>query len=50
MNVTIYPGRYSYVMAILIDVTREVDAYVSKTKLASDLMDMLPDLTIHGDD
>ena len=35
-------GRYCYVLAIQIDVSREIDDYVSKIKLAEELMDMVP--------
>lgn len=42
--------RFCYVLAIHIDVSREVDECVSKMKLASDLMEMLPDTLITDDD
>jgi PAS domain S-box-containing protein len=41
---------YSYVMAIQMDVTRDVDNYASKMQLAQELMDMLPSKLISGDD
>ena len=41
--------RYLYVMAIHIDVSREVDECVAKMRLASDLIEMLPDLIITDD-
>jgi hypothetical protein len=42
--------KYSYVMAIHIDVTREVDDCVSKLQLAQELMDMLPNIIISDDE
>ena len=41
---------YSYVMAIQMDVTRDIDNYASKMQLAQELMDMLPSKLIFGDD
>jgi PAS domain S-box-containing protein len=41
--------QYCYVMAVHMDVTREVDQYVSKNKLLSELMAMLPDVLLHDD-
>jgi PAS domain S-box-containing protein len=41
---------YSYVMAIQMDVTRDIDNYASKMQLAQELMDMLPSKLISGDD
>jgi PAS domain S-box-containing protein len=42
--------KYSYVMAIHMDVSREVDDCVSKLQLAQELMDMLPSVIISDDD
>jgi PAS domain S-box-containing protein len=39
-----------YFMSVQIDVSREVDDYVSKLRLATDLMEMLPDIIISEDD
>jgi PAS domain S-box-containing protein len=41
---------YSYVMAIQMDVTKDVDNHESKMQLAQELMDMLPSKLISGDD
>lgn len=39
-----------YIMALLFDVTREVDNFVSKSALASDLMALLPDVLLASED
>lgn len=39
-----------YIMALLFDVSREVDSFVSKSALASDLMALLPDVLLYCED
>jgi hypothetical protein len=36
--------NYVYVMSVHVDVSREVDGYVSKMKILNDLMDLLPNM------
>lgn len=43
-------GVYCYVIGIQIDVTREVDNYESKLKLAMELIDMLPSVLLVDDE
>lgn len=39
-----------YIMALIFDVSREVDNFVSKSSLASDLMALLPDVLLRGEE
>jgi PAS domain S-box-containing protein len=42
--------NYVYVIGIHVDVSREVDGYVSKMKIVNDLADLLPDLVYANSD
>lgn len=39
-----------YIMALIFDVSKEVDNFVSKSSLASDLMALLPDVLLRGEE
>jgi PAS domain S-box-containing protein len=42
--------QYCYVMAVHVDVSKEVDMYASKIKLVQELMEMLPDTLLNDDE